>query len=320
MNVTIVIPNYNGMKYLDGCLRSIYNGTVVPRVIIVDNGSTDGSREFISEHYPDCRLICFEDNRGFSAAVNEGIRQADTEYVILLNNDTAVEQAFTQRLTAAIEKRQKAFSVGAKMLSMKKPDLIDDAGDLYCALGWAFALGKGKTKDKYSKPAKVFAACAGAAIYRRSVFDTIGYFDENHFAYLEDIDIGYRARISGFYNYYTPEAVVYHAGSAVSGSRYNEFKVRLAARNSVYLIAKNMPVLQIVCNLPFLAIGFLVKEAFFAKKGMGGIYIKGITEGIHLSRSERGQAAKVHFRMECLGNYVKIQLELWKNLLRRIWG
>lgn len=320
MNVTIVIPNYNGMKYIDACLRSIYKGTVIPQIIVVDNGSTDGSCEFIKEHYPDCRLICHADNKGFSTAVNEGIRQADTEYVILLNNDTYVEEVFAEKLTAAIEKRQDAFSVGAKMLSMKQPDIIDDAGDLYCALGWAFALGKGKDKNQYNKPAEIFAACAGAAIYRKSVFETIGYFDENHFAYLEDIDMGYRAKISGFHNYYEPDAVVYHAGSGVSGSRYNKFKIRLAARNSVYLIAKNMPMLQLILNLIFLIPGFLIKTMFFITKGMGYTYIKGVAEGIRLSCSKEGKEEKVPFRSECLCNYMKIQLELWMNLIRRISG
>lgn len=320
MDVTIVIPNYNGMKYIDACLRSIYAGTVIPRLIIVDNGSADESCEFIREHYPQCRLVCFTDNKGFCSAVNEGIRLADTEYVILLNNDTTVDEKFTERLTAAIEKRGNAFSVGAKLMSMQQPELIDDAGDLYCALGWAYARGKGKPGTAYDKPAEIFAACAGAAVYRKSIFDMIGYFDENHFAYLEDIDIGYRARLSGYRNYYTPDAVVYHAGSGVSGSRYNEFKVRLSSRNSIYLIAKNMPLLQIVLNLVFLIPGFLIKYLFFLKKGLGSIYIKGMIEGIRLSLSENGRACKVHFRMECLGNYGAIQLKLWENLLKRICG
>lgn len=318
--VTVVIPNYNGIKYIDACLKSVYEGTVVPEVVVVDNGSKDGSPELVRQKYPKCRLLCLEENTGFCRAVNEGIRLADTEYVILLNNDTTVDREFTEKLVGAIKRKRKAFSVSAKMLSMKQPDIIDDAGDLYCALGWAYALGKGKPREAYHRPAQIFAACGGAAVYRKSVFEIIGYFDENHFAYLEDIDIGYRAKISGYCNYYEPEAVVYHAGSAVSGSRYNEFKVRLASRNSVYLIAKNMPFLQILLNLPFLIPGFCVKTLFFAKKGMGQVYVKGLKEGVKLSLSEEGKKNKVRFRPECIGNYVKIQTELWVNLLRRICG
>ena len=248
------------------------------------------------------------------------IRLAKTEYVMLLNNDTEVDADCVKNLYRTIVQKKDAFSVSAKILSMQQPETIDDAGDLYCSLGWAFALGKGKPRRAYHKASKIFAACGCAAIYRKSVFETIGYFDENHFAYLEDIDVGYRARISGYENYYAPDALVYHAGSAVSGSRYNEFKVRLASRNSVYLIYKNMPFLQILLNLPHLVPGFGIKALFFAKKGMGRTYMEGIAEGIRLSLSKEGRRQKVPFRSECLGNYVRVQMELWWNTVRRITG
>lgn len=318
VDVAVVIPNYNGIEYVDACLKSIYEGSVAPQVIVVDNGSKDGSAELIEKKYPACKLIRFPENRGFCRAVNEGISFADTEYVILLNNDTTVDKDFVFHLWKAIQRRKNAFSVSAKMLSMQNPETIDDAGDLYCSLGWAFALGKGKGRTSYSKPAEIFAACAGAAIYRKSVFDIIGYFDENHFAYLEDIDIGYRAKISGFRNYYEPNAVVYHAGSAVSGSRYNEFKAKLSSKNSIYLIYKNMPPLQILLNIPWLTAGVFIKALFFAKKGMGKTYLKGVQEGIRLCLSEKGKKQRVQFRPECMGNYVRIQLELWVNVLRRV--
>lgn len=320
MNATVVIPNYNGIKYLDSCMKSIYAGSVIPELIIVDNGSSDGSIEQLIEKYPEVKVICFKENRGFSAAVNVGIKAADTEYVILLNNDTTVDKYFVERLLSGIVNKKNAFSVGAKMLSMNEIDIIDDAGDLYCALGWAFALGKGKDKQHYNKQTEIFAACAGAAIYRKSVFEIIGFFDENHFAYLEDIDIGYRAKIAGYRNYFTPEAIVYHAGSGVSGSRYNEFKVKLSSRNSIYLIYKNMPALQILINLIFLIPGFLFKYLFFIRKNMGKIYSKGILEGVRLSFSEKGKKERVRYQSEHLGNYIKIQLELWKNTVRRVIG
>ena len=320
MDVTVIIPNYNGMKYINGCLDSLYQGSLVPEVMVVDNGSTDGSPELIERDYPQCSLVRFPENTGFCRAVNEGIKRAETEFVLLLNNDIRADRDLVRCLRDAIAGRKNAFSVAAKMLSMQEPELIDDAGDLYCSLGWAFALGKGKGRERYSRPAEIFAACAGAAIYRRSVFEAIGYFDENHFAYLEDVDIGYRARISGYGNYYAPEAVVYHAGSAVSGSRYNEFKVRLASRNSVYLIYKNMPVWQILLNLPLLLAGIGIKALFFSGKGMGGTYLKGLREGIRLSASEQGRVQKVRFRREYAGNYLKIQRELWLNTIRRFTG
>lgn len=320
MDVTVVIPNYNGIKYMQACLQSVLAGTMVPKVIVVDNGSTDGSAELTAEQFPEVKLIRLKENTGFCRAVNEGITAAETEYVLLLNNDTVVDAHFTEQLYQAVKKRENAFSVGAKMLSLKEKDKIDDAGDLYCALGWAFALGKGKSRNAYDKEAEIFAACAGAAIYRKRIFDCIGSFDENHFAYLEDIDMGYRAKIAGYRNFYEPKALVYHAGSSVSGSRYNEFKVSLSSRNSVYLIYKNMPFLQILLNLPFLFPGFLLKTAFFAQKGLGRVYIRGILEGIRLCASEKGKKHKVAFCAEHFGNYVKIQYELWCNIIRRVMG
>ena len=138
---------------------------------------------------------------------------------------------------------------------------------------------------------RFFAACGGAAIYRRDVFAKIGYFDENHFAYLEDIDIGYRARIFGYQNGYCPDAIVYHAGSGASGSRYNAFKVDLSSRNSIYLIYKNMPLLQLILNLPFLLLGFLVKTLFLYKKGIWASLSAGTVEGHPAVLLQRGQKA-----------------------------
>ena len=315
---TVVIPNYNGIEYLKNCIDSLLKGTRVPKIIVVDNGSTDGSRELIETGYPQIRLILFSENKGFDAAVNAGIRAADTGYVFLLNNDTVVDKACVEELENAMEGRDRLFCAGAKMINMRFPEKIDDAGDFYCALGWAFARGKDKDASGYQKPGRIFSACAGAALYRRELFETIGYFDEEHFAYLEDIDIGYRANIMGYRSEYAPKAVVYHAGSGFSGSRHNPFKVDLTARNSIYLIYKNMPVLQILLNLPFLLAGYLIKFLFFLKKGMGRVYLQGIVKGLLLSFSGEGRKNKVKFRGKNLPHYLYIQWELWAGMVRRI--
>lgn len=318
--VSIVIPNLNGAAYIRDCLDAVrlQRGAEI-RVIVVDNGSEDGSDRIVKEDYPEAELIRFETNTGFCGAVNAGIeRSLDMDYVILLNNDTIVDPDFTCELVRAMESDDRIFSCQARMLSMADPTQIDDAGDLYCALGWAFARGKGK-KDgpAYQSPRRIFAACAGAAIYRVSVLKEIGVFDEAHFAYLEDTDIGWRARIKGYINFYEPKAVVRHVGSASSGSIYNLFKVRNSSRNSVYIIGKNMPLLMVILNLPFLIPGFLVKAVFFAVKGFGRDYVTGLGKGLRLSREARKNGKKVVFRMKDLKCYALIQLELWLNLLRR---
>lgn len=318
MKTTVIIPNINGIDYLKNCLESATKSTVNASVIVVDNGSSDGSCEWLLNCRPDVRLIAFPENRGFDAAVNAGIEAADTPYVFLLNNDTTIEPDCIEKLETAMEQDLRIFSVGAKMLSMKEPDITDTAGDLYSAFGWAYAIGKGKPGCRYTRQRDVFSNCAGAALYRKELLYKTGLFDELHFAYLEDVDIGYRARIFGYRNVMEPAAVVYHAGSASSGSRYNAFKVTHSSRNNVYLIYKNMPAFQLILNLPFLIAGFLIKLLFFCAKGFGGLYAKGLLEGIKLSASLEGRKKKVRFLWKNLGNYGKIQLELWANLFRRM--
>jgi len=319
MKTTVVIPNYNGINYLENCLASLFKGSVIPHVIVVDNGSADGSREMVEERYPRVKLIAFDENTGFCKAVNTGIKAACTEYVMLLNNDTVVDEQMIKKLENALDTHKEAFSVAAKMIHLYEPDKLDGAGDFYSALGWAYARGKDKPADCYNQPGTVFSACAGAALYRREVFEEIGYFDENHFAYLEDMDIGYRAGIYGWRNIYEPAAKVFHAGSGVSGSRHNEFKVRLSSRNSIYLIWKNMPFLQVIMNLPFLLAGYLIKTLFFFKKGLGMTYVKGLGAGIKLSLSKEGRKNKVKFSFKHLGNYCRIQWQLWKGMVLRFF-
>lgn len=312
---TIIIPNLNGMHYLIDCLQSLQQEPA--HIILVDNGSTDGGYEMVVENFPEIETIRFEENTGFCRAVNAGIAAARTEYVIFLNNDTVAEPGFVEELERVMERDENIFSASAKMLSMQEKDKIDDAGDLYCALGWAFAVGKGRPEKDYRKSRFIFAACGGGAIYRMSILNQIGLLDENHFAYLEDIDLGYRAQIYGYRNVFAPRARIYHAGSAFSGSRYNAFKVDLASRNSVYLIYKNMPWAQILMNLPFLLAGFGIKTLFFIRKGLGREYVGGLIKGIRLCASKEGRRCKVPYSREHFGAYCRIQLLLWVNTLKR---
>jgi len=320
--ITVVIPNYNGMKYLPDCLDALnhQNGPHADfEVIVIDNGSGDGSVDFLKEpvsYQFEIRSILLKENTGFDYAVNEGIRNSESPFVILLNNDTKVYPEFVEELYKAITADDKIFSVSAQMLMWDRPDLLDDGGDRYCVLGWAYSRGKGKAAVDYNEPVEIFSACAGAAIYRKKVFEEIGYFDELHFAYLEDVDIGYRAQIYGYRNFYTPNAKVLHYGSASTGSRYNEKKTELASVNSVYLIGKNMPLLQWIWNLPFLLLGFFLKFLFFCKKRMGILYLKGLWAGLKRCVSKEGRSKKVPFSIKHLPYYLRIQLQLYANTIR----
>lgn len=311
--VTIVIPNYNGKRLLSNCLKTLERQTEKNfKVLVIDNGSTDASVELTSEIL-DLEMVALQENRGFCGAVNLGIQMTKTPFVILLNNDTEVEPDFVKALLDGIKKSGNIFSCGAQMIDFKNHNILDNAGDLYTAMGWAYARGKGKECAKFEKPVKVFSSCGGAVIYRMSMLKETGMLDEAHFAYLEDVDLGYRARIYGYENWYEPEAKVYHVGSATTGTRYNEKKVFLAARNTIYVIYKNMPLLQLFLNLPFILAGMIVKTIFFAKKGFATEYLRGIMQGI---AGAGKNCKKVRFSIKNTGNYIRIQLELWCNIFR----
>ena len=172
---TVVIPNYNGIKYIEACLESLYQGTTKDfEVIMVDNASSDGSLELVKEKFPQVQIIENSENTGFCKAVNQGISASKTPYVILLNNDTGVEFSFVHELEKVMDESPNIFSASAKMISLHDKKKLDDAGDFYCALGWAFARGKGKKPELYQEPCEIFASCGGAAIYRRICFDETG--------------------------------------------------------------------------------------------------------------------------------------------------
>ena len=310
--VSIIIPNYNGIKYLERCITSILvlMDTEL-EIIIIDNASTDDGYTWIKEKYPHILFKQLGQNYGFSLAINKGIKLAKGEYVLLLNNDTELQKGFLEKLLEVIQKDSKIFSVCSQMIQYHNPTLIDDAGDEYNLLGWAYKRGDGQAVDTYNKRERIFSACAGAALYRKSIFEEIGYFDENFFAYMEDVDISYRALIHGYKNMYCPEAKVLHIGSATSGSKYNAFKVRLAARNNIYVPYKNMPFLQLIINMPFLVVGYLVKYIFFVKKGFGKEYKEGFLEGLRTLK----KIDKVKFKWKNIGYYLYIEWLLIKNTM-----
>ena len=310
--ISIIIPNYNGISFLRECLDSIKNQNILNEIIIIDNASHDESVLFITQNYPEIILIQNKENLGFSKAVNQGIEASLGEYLFLLNNDVELEEDCIKNLIKCIDENENIFAVSSKMIQYHDRNKIDDAGDEYTILGWTKKVGYGNPQEKYNKNRETFSACAGAAIYRKSILDEIGYFDENFFAYLEDIDLSYRARIHGYLIKYCPEAIVYHIGSGTTGSRYNEFKIKLAARNNFYVPYKNMPWPQLLINLPFLMLGYLIKYLFFLRKRHSHTYLKGLKEGF-ITRKKVG---KIKYKRKNLINYFKIEWFLIKNTLK----
>ncbi len=308
--VSVIIPNYNGEHFLKECLEALKRQTFDDmEVILVDNASTDDSIKLAKELYREIRVIELHDNTGFAYAVNRGIEAAKGEYVLLLNNDTIVFPNFVKNQYKMIKGKPDVFSCSALMIQNRNHELVDDAGDELSVLGWGFAPDRDKPVSGCGIPHEVFSSCAGAAIYRKSVFDEIGLFDESFFAYLEDMDVGYRARLAGYRNLYNPYAKVYHLGSASSGSRHNAFKVELSARNSMYMMKKNMSVLQYIFNFPFIVAGIAIKTVYFAKKGLAGAYIRGIGKGIF--------GRQIHCRIKA-ATAVKLQAWLFRGLIKRV--
>lgn len=315
MKVSVITPNYNGKKFLKTYFESLNNDSeYIGEVIIIDNASTDGSKEYIrntSFNFP-VKLIENTENVGFSPAVNQGILEAQYEYIFSLNNDTEVKKGSIKALVDLISCDDEIFSLQAKMLQYDNKDLIDDVGDEYNLLAWTKKTGENHNSSEYVEVREIFSACAGAAMYKKSLLNEIGMFDNNFFAYMEDVDLAIRSKINGYRNLLCPQAIVYHIGSATSGSRYNEFKVRLAARNNVWVVYKNLPIPLKIINFLFLFLGFLIKYLFFLKKGFGSIYLSGIREGL----STRKKIQKVKFKSKNTKNYFKIEYRLIINTLK----
>lgn len=314
MKVSVITPNYNGEKFLDKYFKSLeLDSEYIGEVIIVDNGSSDSSLDYIENNSFTFPVVVIENsqNLGFAPAVNQGIEKSRHDYIFSLNNDTEIKEGSIKAMIDLIRGND-VFSVQAKMLQAQNRELVDDAGDEYNLLGWTKKTGENQNSDKYVQVNEIFSSCAGASLYKKSIFDEIGLFDDEFFAYMEDVDLAIRSQIYGYRNLLCPDAVVYHIGSATSGSRYNEFKVRIAARNNVWTVYKNLPIPLKIINFIFLFLGFGIKYIFFLKKGFGSTYLEGIREGL----STRSKIEKVSFKRSNLKNYFKLEYKLIINTLK----
>ena len=276
--ITIIIPNYNGKRFLDICLSSVIQQTFKDfNVIVVDNGSTDDSVDFIKKNYPDIQLIEFHKNLGFSVAINEGIKQSMSEYVFLLNNDTELTPGFLDEILSALNDNNENDYCAPKILNYHRRNILDGAGDGIFKGGAGYRLGTlEKDNGMYNEKKTVFGACAGAAIYRRSFFKQVGYFDEDFFAYLEDVDINFRANLLGLKCLYVPAAKIYHIGSATTGSTLNDFTVQLTTKNIFSVIIKNYPMPILLKCMPEILLYHIAWFFFVLKKDLLMAYIRGI--------------------------------------------
>lgn len=244
--VVIIILNWNGKENTINCLESLKLTTYSNyEIIVVDNGSTDGSARYFNNHYSEIGLIENGENLGFAegnnVAIREVLKREEIKYIALLNNDTIVKPDWLEKLVNALESDEKIGSCQPKILSLINPDTIDAVGIYIDRYGGAAQEGHNeKDLGQYDRITEVFGVCAGAALYRANMLNQIGLFDKDFFAYYEDVDLAIRARLFGWKSVCVPQAVIYHIHSATLGND-SPFKKYLLERNSYYYVIKNLP-------------------------------------------------------------------------------
>ena len=279
--------------------------------------STDESLDIARSYCGRDRYTLIENagNTGFSHAVNQGIAIAKGEYMALFNNDAFAEPDWLAELIKTADADPKIFAVSSLMLRYYEPELADDAGDYVTILGFACKRGDGLKASRYTKPCRVFSACGGAALYRKSILDEIGVFDELFFAYYEDVDLSWRANNFGYRNVYCPTARCRHICGATTGAvRYNPFKSIQSGRNSILLPYKNQPILMLVLNFIPMLLGYLLKVLMFRLRGFGGDYAKGFRE----AWAALPKINKPKFKWRNLPNYVWVECSLIAGLFKYI--
>lgn len=243
--VAIIIVSWNTKEYLEKCLSSIFEQTFNNfEVIFVDNGSTDGSVELVRIAFPTVRLVSLDKNYGFSKANNIGIRLAfegKARHIVLLNVDTTIKETFLKELVTAAESDDSIGCCQSKMLSMDDPRIIDGVGITVRKNCGMIPIGHGELDvGNYNQPKEIFGASAGASLYKSEMLIQVGLFEEECFAYHEDVDLALRARIAGWKCLYVPQAVVYHKHSGTLG-KYSPIKKYYLIRNRYYYVIKNLP-------------------------------------------------------------------------------
>ena len=237
---SIVIPNWNGIHHLPVCLEALRAQTYSHlEVLLVDNGSTDGSQSLVEAQYPEVRLLALDRNLGLTGGNNVGFRAARGDILVSLNNDTEADPRFVEALVAALVEHPQAGMAASKMLLFDRRDVLHSAGDGYGLDGIPFNRGVWQQDEgQFDKAGWIFGGCGGAVAYRRAMLDEVGLFDESFFMYCEDVDLNWRSQLAGWKCWYTPLAIVYHKLSATGGGPIASFHT---GRNTLWVVAKNYP-------------------------------------------------------------------------------
>jgi len=273
-SVKVIVVNWNGKRFLPECLdglRRQVHGSFT--VTLVDNGSSDGSVEFVRRNYPEVEVMALSKNLGFAAANNIALEALNTEYVALLNNDAVPHPMWLDALTRAMERHPDAGLAASKMVFHHAPDSIDRAGDGFTAAGVAQLRGRSERAETYDQEEYVFGACAGAAMYRTDMLRDIGLFDEDFFLLYEDVDLSFRAQLRGYRCVFVPDAVVAHKGSS-SIVHDSPISVYYSHRNLEWVYLKNMPAALIPGTVLYHLVYDVGSLFYFVITGRGRDFIR----------------------------------------------
>lgn len=274
--ISVVVVNWNGKPLLADCLSSLRSQTFPDfEVVVVDNGSMDGSGEWIRENFPDFKLVQLDENRGFAGGNNAGISQSRGEWIALLNNDAAARPDWLERLHAAVE-GQEAVGLAASQVILTS-GALDSAGDGMTIAGVPYKRGHGSLPTGiFLKRTEVFGASGCGVLLRRSMLERIGLLDEDFFCIYEDGDLNFRARLAGFNCIYVPEAIIVHRLHGTLGHLSKDY-VFYGQRNMEYLYFKNMPTRLFWKYLPVHFLSNLLGLAYFTWRGCPLYFIRAKT-------------------------------------------
>jgi GT2 family glycosyltransferase len=255
--ISVVIPNFNGAAHLENCLRSLVLQTYGRgEIIVVDNGSRDASLAVVRRVAPQARILALDRNVGFAGAVNRGIEAAHGDWIAVLNNDTEAAPDWLAECARGIERHPEAGFFACRILDFGQRDRIYSAGDCFLRFGVGYRRGQEQRDGaEYAAELPVFGACGCAALLSKSTLESAHGYDEDFFAYLEDVDLALRLQAAGARGYYLPAAAVYHVGGATSGGEFAPLAVRLRTRNAILLLLKCLPVSILARCAPFIAAG-----------------------------------------------------------------
>lgn len=287
--VSVIIVNYNGERFLKECLDSLRAQTYTDfEVILVDNHSSDRSNEIVGHTYPEVILIRNTANHGFARGSNDGIRASRGRFILTLNNDTRLDPGFIKEIVRPQIHDGKVGICASKMLY---PDgRINSTGTCISRSGAAWDRGMSEPDHgQYNQPGEVFGACAGAALYRREMLDEIGLFDEDFFMYMEDVDLSFRARYAGWRCVFVPDAVAYHHHGGTSGVG-SDTAVYYGNRNILWVVFKNFPRTLLLSSLPWITGRTIGTIGFYAAKGQLQVILRSKIDalyGLNLSLQKR---------------------------------